>query len=144
MIPQALFELAEKERIVVRWWKFVPPIRALYYDKPGIPPLIGLDRSLVRHTRLLRCFLAEELGHHFVSVDKLVTQCHLTYSERLRINKEEYRAMKWAALHLISDTDLADAFRSGCLEIWELAERFDVTEEMMRFRLGLLDLRKRA
>ncbi len=144
MIPQALFELAEKEGIVVRWWKFVLPIQGLYYDKPGIPPLIGLDRLLMRRTRLLRCVLAEELGHHFTSAGVFVARPHLSYAKRLWVSKEEYRAMRWAAMHLISDTDLANAFRSGYSEIWELAERFDVTEEMMRFRMELLDLRKRA
>lgn len=136
-IPHALFEIAEKENIAVRWWKFVPPIQAVYWAPPDFPPLIGLNWSLSRCTRLLRSVLAEELGHHFTSAGVFVARPHLSYAERLWVSKEERRAFKWAALYLMPEKKLTWALRSGFVEIWELAEYFGVTEEMVRFRLGI-------
>lgn len=136
-IPHALFEIAEKENIAVRWWHFVPPIQAIYWAPPDFPPLIGLDWSLARRTRSLKCVLAEELGHHFTSAGVFVARPHLSYAERIWVSKEEHRALKWAALYLMPEKELALALRSGFVEIWELAEYFGVTEEMVRFRMEI-------
>ena len=46
--------------------------------------------------------------------------------------RHENRADKWAISTLIPVEDLDEAVAQGCTEIWELAERFQVTEEFMR------------
>ena len=46
--------------------------------------------------------------------------------------RHENRADKWAIKHLIPVKDLDEAVANGCTEIWELAERFGVTEEFAR------------
>lgn len=44
----------------------------------------------------------------------------------------ELRADRWAMEKLIPVEDLLDAFRRGIHEPWELAEEFNVTEELVR------------
>ena len=39
--------------------------------------------------------------------------------------------------HLVPENDLLDAISAGLYEVWELAEEFGVTEDMMRFRMRL-------
>lgn len=48
------------------------------------------------------------------------------------IEKHEYKADKWAIQKLIPEDELDEAVASGCTELWQLAERFAVTEEFMR------------
>jgi len=45
--------------------------------------------------------------------------------------KAERRADKWAYLKLVPPGELRAAFRAGIVEAWELAERFEVTDELM-------------
>ena len=46
--------------------------------------------------------------------------------------RHENRADKWAIQKLIPVSELDDAVAEGCTELWELAERFGVTESFMR------------
>ena len=48
------------------------------------------------------------------------------------IEKHEYKANKWAVERLISAEDLDTAVADGYTEIWQLADRFGVTEEFMK------------
>lgn len=139
-MPQALFNLAEREGIIVRWWDFVPPVRGLYCAPRDMPPVIGLDKSLEHNRRILRCVLAEELGHHFTTSVNSINRTFCSYEDRVWFSREEYRAHRWAALHLIPPRRLGRILRSGNMTLWDLADIFDVTEEMMRFRLGLLEM----
>jgi hypothetical protein len=58
----------------------------------------------------------------------------------MEVSRAEYRALRWAAQWLIPLDKLAQAFKWGIFEVWELAEYFDVTEDMVRFRLSLPDM----
>ena len=46
--------------------------------------------------------------------------------------RHENQANRWAIRTLIPVDDLDEAVAEGCTEVWELAERFGVTEEFMR------------
>jgi Zn-dependent peptidase ImmA (M78 family) len=81
--------------------------------------------------------LAEEIGHHFTSAGERTPKKHHSMQDRLSIDKCEYKALRRAANYLIPEHDLIDVISEGLCEIWELAEHFDVTEELMRFRLRL-------
>ncbi|MEA4965412.1 MAG: ImmA/IrrE family metallo-endopeptidase [Oscillospiraceae bacterium] len=48
------------------------------------------------------------------------------------VEKHEYKANKWAVEHAISEEDLDAAVAGGHTEIWDLAEHFDVTEDLMK------------
>jgi hypothetical protein len=67
-VPDAMLQLAEDEAIAVEFFDFIPPVRGIYFTEEYLPPIIGLDNSLPHDTPLLRCILAEELGHHFTTV----------------------------------------------------------------------------
>ena len=45
--------------------------------------------------------------------------------------KAERRADKWAYFKLVPPGELREAFRMGFVEVWELAERFEVSDEYM-------------
>lgn len=87
---------------------------------------IGIDQSIMDGDTLERVHLAHELGHcetgSFYSI-------HTAVDSRQR---HENRADKWAIKQLIPEEDLDEAVAEGCTEIWDLSERFGVTEQFMR------------
>lgn len=139
-MPLKLFALAEKEGIVIEWWDFQPPLEAVYWVHRGLPPVIGLAHSLSDNRARLRCVLAEELGHHFTGTTYAFPRTFFHYRGRLEISWAEYRALKWAALYLMPEKKLHQAINKGVREKWELAEYFNVTEQIVDFRLRLPEM----
>ncbi|MBC7340865.1 MAG: ImmA/IrrE family metallo-endopeptidase [Clostridia bacterium] len=141
-MPFTLLKLADAYGIKVEYWDFQPPLEAVYWFSPGLPPVIGLANSLFENRRYFRCVLAEELGHHFTTVGEAVPKMFYRYGDRLDISKAEHRAMVWAAKYLMPADRLLGALSFGIVEQWELADYFEVTEDMVRFRMGLWDMRQ--
>jgi len=99
-----------------------------------------LAKEIYGQRKLERCVLAEELGHHFTTPrgDYLPRKV-MDYQVRLKISKVEYRAARWGALFLIPQDELDHALLNLKIDtLWDLAEHFDVTEEVMSFRLDLV------
>lgn len=141
-MPGELLKLAETNGIVVEYWNFKPPLQGVYWAHPGLPPVIGLSSALCANRIKLRCVLAEELGHHFTTVGQYIPQGpveYFNYGKRLEISFAEARALRWAAQYLIPLDALIRELKSG-LRDRELAECFEVTLDLMRFRLQLGDL----
>ncbi|PTM59586.1 ImmA/IrrE family metallo-endopeptidase [Desmospora activa] len=137
IIPQVLINQAAYEGIHVMFSKLEGRILAYYAVDAG-QAFIVLSESLKKDTAILRCVLAEELGHHYTSVGIGVPVTHTLYRDRNKLTQDEHRAKRWAAEYLLPLDKLLRAFRKGIRHLWELAEYFRVTEEMIRFRLKML------
>ncbi len=87
---------------------------------------IGMDESVRDGDVQERVHLVHELGH---CVTGSFYNIHASIDCRQR---HENRADKWAITTLIDLEELDDAVAEGCTEVWELAERFGVTEEFIR------------
>lgn len=139
-MPLDLFRLAAAEEIRIEYRPMIPPVEAFYFRKSKLPPTIFLDPGLPRNRRHFRCVLAEELGHHFASVGLLLPQVHMHYSNRITIDKAEHKAQAWGARYLVPLDKLLELLHKGVCEVWEMADKLDVTEEVMKFRMGLPDV----
>ena len=87
---------------------------------------VGMDSSLRDGGVQERVHLGHELGH---CVTGSFYNIHAAVDSRRR---HENRADTWAVLRLIPVDDLDDAVAQGCTELWELAERFGVTEDFVK------------
>lgn len=87
---------------------------------------IGIDESVMDGGALEIVHMGHELGHCLTGS---FYNRHTRFDVRQR---HENRADKWAIRQIIPVEDLDDAVADGCCEIWELAERFGVTEAFMR------------
>ena len=87
---------------------------------------VGMDDSVRDGGIQERVHLSHELGH---CVTGSFYNIHAAIDHRQR---HENRANKWAIQTLIPVEALDDAIAEGCTEVWELAERFQVTEEFIR------------
>ena len=88
--------------------------------------IIGMDEGIRDGACQERVHLGHELGHcitgSFYSIHTAV-DCR---------QRHENKADKWAIQTLVPVEALDAAIASGCTELWELAERFDVTEDFIR------------
>lgn len=125
MHTQALYDLARQQNIEVLTHP-LPQTGSLSVMLEGGRCFVGLDRSVCDGAAQERVHLSHELGHcvtgSFYNIYAAV-ECR---------QRHENRADKWAISTLIPVEDLDEAVAQGCTEIWELAERFQVTEEFMR------------
>ena len=93
---------------------------------PGGRYGVAIDPGKVRSIADERVKLGHELGHcERGAFYNPYAVCDVR-------RKHENRADKWAVEHFLSADDLDEAVADGCTEMWELADRFDVTEEFMR------------
>lgn len=142
--PFRLFALAEENEIKVEFYDFKnPKIEALYVSEPGLPPVIGLSKSLFENGAHFQTVFAHEMGHHFTSAKSTVPKAFFYYRDRLQIGRDEHRAMAWAARYLIPKDDLENAISDGITKTWELSERFQVDESLVKLRLILYFERER-
>ena len=88
--------------------------------------VIGLDRSVCDRGPLETTHLAHELGHC------LTGSFYNRYTPFDLRQRHENRADKWAVRQMISAEALDLAVADGCTTLWELADRFGVTEDFMR------------
>lgn len=72
------------------------------------------------------CVLAEELGHHYTSVGKIIDMSDF------QNRKQERQARVWGYNKLIGLTGIVNAYKRGCQDIHEMAEFLDVTEEYLK------------
>lgn len=122
---QDLYRIAEQENIAVVTFS-MPISGSMSIMNDDGSCYIGIDKAVQDNSNMERVLIAHELGHcitgsfynKFAAVDNR--------------QRHENRANKWAIRHLISFEDLDAAVSDGCTEIWELAERFGVTEDLVR------------
>lgn len=92
---------------------------------------IGIDSHFVTSSADKKTKLAHELGHCVLGA------FYNRHSSFDLISRHEYRADRWAVEHLIPEDDLKEAMKSGLVEIWQLAEHFEVNEELVRKALWI-------
>ena len=83
---------------------------------------VFLDFSKIRSTRLLRGVCYHELGH--IATGAL----HKVDSPYELVERSEHRANRWAAEKYLPESELREAFASGLVEPWQLAEYFDLPQ----------------
>ena len=88
--------------------------------------VVGLDDGDMTEARR-RTHLAHEIGHCETGA------FYDLYSPIDNRAWDEHRANVWAIKKLLPKEELQQAFEQGLVEVWQLAEHFDVTEDLVRF-----------
>ena len=121
----ALYDLAEQENIeVIRFPMAINGSMSVMDDNGAC--YIGMDDAVRDGGIQERVHLIHELGHFVTGI------FYNRYAAIDSRQRHENRADKWAVKKLIPVEALDDAIAEGCTEVWELAERFGVTEEFVR------------
>lgn len=132
---EKMFQLAYSENIIVEEFYLTPPLMGIYICQKSFTPVIGLSTAIETLAEK-RSIMAEELGHHFTSVGDCLPKQFYNYGMRRQIDKVEYKALRWAAYHLICNNEFLNAINEYSTPC-ELAEYFCVTPEIINLRIKL-------
>ena len=121
----ALYEIAEQQNIEViqHPMKETGSMSVMLEDGACY---IGIDASVRDGGPQERVHLGHELGHCITG------SFYNIYAAIDHRRRHENRADKWAIQQLIPVDALDEAVADGCTELWELADRFGVTEDFMK------------
>ena len=87
---------------------------------------IALNPAALRGESDERSKLAHELGHCMTG------SFYNQYAAVDCRQRHENRADKWAIRRTVTETELDEAVAAGYTELWQLADYFGISEEMMR------------
>lgn len=122
---QEFYHIANQENIVVDHFALSKREALSIMDLDG-ECFIAIDPQRLSGETDERNKLAHELGHCVTG------SFYNQYSDYDCRQFHENRANKWAIQNLIPVEELDDAVASGYTEIWDLADRFGVTEDFIR------------
>ena len=125
MDTEDLYHLARKENIEVISFPMAENGSMSILREDGLC-FIGMDASVQDGGIQERVHLSHELGHCITG------SFYNRYAAIDCRQRHENRADKWAIEQLITVDDLDEAIADGCTEVWELAERFEVTEDFVK------------
>ena len=121
----ALYDLAQQQNIeVIRYPMSENGSMSLMLEDGRC--FIGIDESVLDGGAQERVHMGHELGHC------LTGSFYNRYTKYDIRQRHENRADKWAIRELIPVEALDEAVADGCCELWELAERFGVTEDFIK------------
>lgn len=122
---QDLYSLASKENIIIDKLRLRKRDAFSLMDDDG-DCYIAIDPYKITSQADERTKLVHEMGHCITgSFYNQWAQCDVR-------KKHENQADRWGILKLITVDDLDDAVALGHTDIWDLADHFGVTEDMMR------------
>ncbi len=122
---QTLYDQAGQENIVIDRCPLKKREAFSLMDEDG-DCFIAIDPERISGESDERSKLSHELGHCVTgSFYNQWAACDIR-------RKHENRADKWAVTRLVSLEELDDAVANGLTELWELAEFFGITEDMMK------------
>lgn len=120
-----LYHIADAENIEIIPFP-LPKTKSLSIQTDDFDCYIGIDESEMLTSAEKKTRLAHELGH--------CTQgaFYNRWSKFDLISRHEYRADRWACEKLLPKSEMEAAMEQGYREVWQLAEYFDVTEDLVR------------
>ncbi len=136
---EPLLDKLDAQNIALKYAHLPGGIKGLYIND-GQTPKIVINRLIPDaedEPYLHRCIIAEQLGHHFTSLGSPF-YCAANFPFwLLGEDKIATKALTWSALQLIPYKEIRKIKHQTNL-IGDLAERFEVTKELLIFRLGML------
>lgn len=111
------------ELTIIEDRKMDPMHKGLYYN----------DRIFVnpnQSDKEMRCTLAEEIGHHKLTIGNIVKQ------QTINEIKQEKLARNWGYESLVPLRKIIDAYYEGYTDYYEVAEYLEVTEEFLKHSIA--------
>ena len=130
MTLEELYNIAQSENIDIYAAAF-PLSQSVSIMDDNLNCYIGIDYDLIHSSAEEKRKLAHEIGHCIRGA------FYNQHSKLDLISKHEYSADKWACDTLLPKDDMQEAFELGYVEVWQLADYFDVPEELIKKALWI-------
>lgn len=85
-----------------------------------------INERLTETTAQQKCAILHEYAHHATHAT------HSVHASSEIRTKDEYKAVKYAVHRWLPFEEIRQAMADGDIEIWQMAERFNMTEEAVR------------
>lgn len=125
-----LYKIAENENIDI-YATSLPLTESMSIMDDNLKCYIGIDYDLIKNSADEKRKLAHEIGHCVKGA------FYNRHSKLDLISKHEYSADKWACENLLPKDEMQEAFENGYVEVWQIAEYFDVPEELVKKALWI-------
>lgn len=137
-----LFDKVNEEKITYHYANLNGKANGMCVNE-GNDYYIIMDPVIKKDDILHKLVLAEEIGHYYTMVDDPTPRLNDCHERHCRIEKEENKAIKWAADFLVPTEDLLDYFSSNLsASFFDLVEYFEVTEDFMNKKLYHMSLKQ--
>lgn len=126
---------------------FVPLRRSIlgYYYSDGEYKIILINELIKNDERHYRSVLAEEIGHHMLTIGNMTKKSGDTYRKKLPVDKQEEMTAKWATDLLIPTSSLIDFIkRRKRVSSDEIAEYFMITNDFLLKKFKSMSLGKKS
>lgn len=120
-----LYRIAEQEDIDI-YATPLPFNESISLMDDDLKCYIGIDYDLIKNSSDEKRKLAHEIGHCIKGA------FYNRHSKHDLISKHEYSADKWACENLLPKNEMQEAFEKGYVELWQLADYFDVPEDLVK------------
>lgn len=120
-----LYDLVDNEKIKVYECN-IDNANGIFVNINGINA-IALNKKEIDTSTKEKCVVAEELGHYYYDATYSPLCLDVSF-----INKQEFRAKKWAFKTLIPASQIIYLLNHGITDICEMAEEIGVTEELLK------------
>lgn len=136
-----ILNLIKSENIILEEYKNLKINKGVYLNIPTLfnNPIIGVSPNLINYHKEFNSILAEELGHHFTTYGNLIKNPK-NYYEEVQNSKKEMAARRWAANYMISNSDFIKALNDCIYNIYNMSEYFDITEELIKYKVKSITL----
>lgn len=115
-----LYDIADTNNVAVYHFPLYP------LKSVSVPCSIGIDTDQIHSLKEEKEQLAHELGH-------CIRYAFYTGKSPYEVRaQKEYKANKWAIQKLVPYDMLINALKHNITELWELAEFFDVSEDLIK------------
>jgi len=85
-----IFKIIDNENIILEETNLNHTyLKGIYFSIPGIPPRIGIKKSIISYSFIYISVLAEELGHHFTTSGNLLDDSNNYFEELQKIRKRK-------------------------------------------------------
>jgi len=120
----------EVEGLQWHWENLPATIWALYRRRQKGAEVLLSKILCGQPNRLVRSVVFEELGHHH-TLEPSVPVAWPIYSQQIHASRQETRALRWAAEHLISEEEWYDVGADCGWNVEVMAEALDVTRALV-------------
>lgn len=139
MIATEKLEAVLRKCHIIREFATLPEQTLGYYYCDGNYYVILINESIRGDERLYRCVLAEEIGHYRTTIGDITPRKYMCYRDRLKVDKMELLALRWATDFMVPTENLLDILREQKLPSVEmLADEFRVTYPFLMQKLEFM------
>lgn len=130
-----LLDIAKDENIILEYCD-LPDSMGGHMYLLGDFKFILINNNVLKDKIAHKAVLAEELGHYFTTTKNSIPYKYNSYRDRLSIDKEEQRALRWAANFLMPTDelleDITDVYFSS---YYDLCEIYDVPDYLAKIKI---------